>query len=54
MTKLKSMILGFKHCMESTEKEKTHQLEEIMRKERLELEKQEHEQELELRKRKWN
>ena len=39
--------MGFKHHMESIEKEKTRQFEEIMRKERLELEKQEHERELE-------
>ena len=47
MNKLKGIILGFKHHMESIEKEKTRQFEEIMRKERLELEKQEHERELE-------
>ena len=50
MNKLKGIILGFKHHMESIEKEKTRQFEEIMRKERLELEKQEHERELELNK----
>ena len=50
MNKLKGIILGFKHHMESIEKEKTHQFEKTMRKERLELEKQEHERELELKK----
>ena len=42
MNKLKRIILGFKHHMESIEKEKTRQFAEIMRKERLSLEKQEH------------
>ena len=50
MNKLKGIILGFKHHMESIEKEKTRQFEEIMRKEGLELEKQEHERESELKK----
>ena len=36
--------------MESIEKEKTRQFEEIMRKERFELEKQQHERELKLKK----
>ena len=49
MNKLKGMILGFKHHMESIEKEKTRQFEKTMRKERRELEKQGHEQELELK-----
>ena len=48
--KLKGIILGFKHHMESIEKEKTRQFEEIIRKERFELEKQERERELELKK----
>ena len=43
MKKLKGIILGFKHHLKSIEKEKTRQFEEIMRKERLELEKQDHE-----------
>ena len=46
MNKLKGIILGFKHHIESIEKKKTRQFEEIMRKEKLELEKQEHEREL--------
>ena len=46
MNKLKGIILGFKHHIESKEKKKTRQFEEIMRKEKLELEKQEHEREL--------
>ena len=50
INKLKGIILEFKHHMESIEKEKTRQFEEIIRKERLELEKQEHERELELKK----
>ena len=45
INKLKGIILEFKHHMESIEKEKTRQFEEIIRKERLELEKQEHERE---------
>ena len=40
VNQLKGIILGFKHHMESIEKEKTRQFEEIMRKERFELEKQ--------------
>ena len=48
INKLKGIILEFKHHMESIEK--TRQFEEIIRKERLELEKQEHERELELKK----
>ena len=50
INKLKGIILEFKHHMESIEKEKTRQFEEIIRKERLEFEKQEHERELELKK----
>ena len=50
INKLKSIILEFKHHMESIEKEKTRQFEEIIRKERLEFEKQEHERKLELKK----
>ena len=50
INKLKGIILEFKHHMESIEKEKTRQFEEIIRKERLELEKQEHEREWELKK----
>ena len=50
INKLKGIILEFKHHMESIEKEKTRQFEEIIRKEKLELEKQEHERELELKK----
>ena len=50
INKLKGIILELKHHMESIEKEKTRQFEEIIRKEKLELEKQEHERELELKK----
>ena len=50
INKLKGIILEFKHHMESIEKGKTRQFEEIIRKERLELEKQEHEREWELKK----
>ena len=50
INKLKSIILEFKHHMESIEKEKTRQFEEMIRKERLELEKQEHERKSELKK----
>ena len=39
MNKLKGIILGFKHHMESIEKKKRRQFEEIMRKERPESEK---------------
>ena len=39
MNKLKGIILGFKHHMESIEKEKRRQFEQIMRKERPESEK---------------
>ena len=50
MNKLKGIILGLRLHMESIEKEKTRQFEEIMRKERFELEKQERERGLELKK----
>ena len=50
MNKLKGITLGFKHHTESMQKEKTRQFEEIIRKERFELEKPEHERELELKK----
>ena len=50
MNTLKGIILGLKHHMESIEKGKTYHFEEIMRKERLELEIQEHERESELKK----
>ena len=50
INKLKGIILEFKHHMESIEKKKIRQFEEIIRKERLEFEKQEHERELELKK----